>query len=161
VRRPQSRHVPTRRMTPPHPRDTFPKAAPQDGSVHPNPKRPRFPQAKLEPPAPSPPKWTHFSRSGASRIYIPFGPTCNVFEELRTLEIEQPCHKGSPRNNLKPTDALRQVRPLLPCFPLVLYSSDLCLVRVPLMRRLTLVIGNKNLLDPIVSGTQPSPESIA
>jgi hypothetical protein len=84
-----------------------------------------------------------------------------VFEELRTSEIEQPCHKGSPRNNLKPTDALRQVRPLLPCFPLVLYSSDLCLVRVPLMRRLTLVIGNKNLLDPIVSGTQPSPESIA
>jgi hypothetical protein len=125
------------------------------------PKKPRFPQAKLEPPAPSPPKWTHFSRSGASRIYIPFGPTCNVFEELRTLEIEQPCHKGSPRNNLKPTDALRQVRPLLPCFPLILYSSDLCLVRVPLMRRLTLVIGNKNLLDPIVSGTQPSPESIA
>jgi hypothetical protein len=32
------------------------------------PKKPRFPQPKLEPPAPSPPKWTHFSRSGASRI---------------------------------------------------------------------------------------------
>ena len=69
VVRPQPPHAPTRRMTQPHiPRTTPSSRAPQDGGVHRDHQKPRFPQAKLEPPAPSPPKWTHFSRSGASRI---------------------------------------------------------------------------------------------
>ena len=120
-------------MTRPHPRDTFPKAAPQDGSVRPDPKKPRFPQAKLEPPAPSPPKWTHFSRSGASRIYIPFGPTCNVFEELRTLEIlNNLVIRGLPGTTLsQPTPSVRSA-PYCRAFPSY-FTRPICALSVFLL----------------------------